>query len=121
MGRLLKSGAGWRLGWDADAQEYRALLGSDDWAIELTDPELADFVRLAAQLSSTMSQMAGELMDKEAIACEAESSLLWLEAEGYPHAYSLRFILLSGRQSEGFWSEAVVPELLQALQTLQVF
>jgi Domain of unknown function (DUF1818) len=121
MGRLLKSGAGWRLGWDATAQEYRGLIGGDHWAIELTDPELADFIRLTAQLSSTMSQMADELMDHEAIACEAESDLLWLEVEGYPHAYSLRFILLSRRRSEGFWSEAVVPALLQAIQTLQVF
>ncbi|MGV0026610.1 DUF1818 family protein [Phormidesmis priestleyi] len=121
MGRLLKSGSGWRLGWDANAHVYRALIGGDDWAIEFTDSELADFVRLAAQLSSTMSQMAAELMDEEAIACEAESGLIWLEVEGYPHAYSLRFILLSGRRSEGFWSEAVVPELLQAIQTLQVF
>jgi hypothetical protein len=121
MGRLLKSGSGWRLGWDADAQEYRALIGGDDWAIELTDAELADFVRLAAQLSSTISQISAELMDEEAIACEVETGLLWLEAEGYSHAYSLRFILLSGRRGEGFWAEAVVPELLQALQTLQVF
>ncbi|KAM3113708.1 DUF1818 family protein [Phormidesmis sp. 146-33] len=121
MGRLLKSGAGWRLGWDADAPEFRGLIGGDDWAIELTESELSDVIRLADQLSRTMLQMAGELMDEETIACEAESDLLWLEAEGYPHAYSLRLILRSGRRGEGFWTEAVVPKLLEALQTLQVF
>jgi len=121
MGRLLKNGAGWRLGWDAEAPEFRGLIGGDDWAIELTDAEMADFVRLADQLSHTMSQMSAELMEEETIACEAESDLLWLEAEGYPHAYSLRLILRSGRRGEGFWAEAVIPELLEAMRTLQVF
>lgn len=121
MARLLKSGTGWRLGWDAEASEFKGLVGGDDWAIELTEAEFSDFCRLLEQLTSTMQQMASELMDQEAIACEAESDLIWLEVEGFPHAYSLRFILLSGRRSEGFWSATAVPELLLAIQTLQVF
>lgn len=121
MGRLLKSGTGWRLGWDAEAAEFQGLVGDDQWAIELTQAELADFCRLLEQLSSTMQHMATELMDEEAIACEAESDLIWLEVEGFPQAYSLRLILLSGRRSEGFWSAAAVSELLLAVQTLQVF
>jgi Domain of unknown function (DUF1818) len=120
MGRLLKSGAGWRLGWDADAPEFKGLIGGDEWSIELTVAELQDFLRLSEQLSRTMQQMANELMDEETIACEAESDLIWLEVEGYPHTYSLRLILLSGRRGEGFWSAAALRELMQALQTLQV-
>jgi hypothetical protein len=121
MGRLLKSGSDWRIGWDADAPEFKGLLGGDHWAIELTELELQDFTRLLEQLSRTMQQMTTELMDEETITCEAESALLWLEVEGYPHTYSLRLILLTGRRGEGFWSAPAVAQLLPALQTLQAF
>jgi hypothetical protein len=118
--RQLKSGAGWRLGRDAEAQ-FPGLVGTDDWAIELTEAELQDFCQLALQLSQTMQQMQTELMDQERISCEAETALVWLEVEGFPAAYQLRLILLTGRRAEAAWSEAAVPELLAAVQTLTVF
>lgn len=121
MERLLKNGPGWRLGWNPQATDYHGLVGTDDWAIELTKAELDDFCRLLGQLSQTMSQMASELMDQEKIACEAESDLLWLEVEGYPHAYSLRLILNTGRRCEGSWVEEAVPGLIQAADSLKVF
>jgi Domain of unknown function (DUF1818) len=121
MARLLKQGLGWRVGWDATAIEFQALLGGEAWAIELTAPELHDFCRLLGQLSHTMQQMSAELMDAEGIACEAESDLLWLEVAGFPHAYSLRFMLRSGRRGEGYWPSEAVTELQQALQTLKMF
>jgi Domain of unknown function (DUF1818) len=121
MSRLRKSGSGWQVGWDETATQFKALLGTEDWAIELTEAEFNDFCRLAEQLAQTMRHMQAELMDEEAIACEAESALLWLEAEGFPHAYNLRFILLSDRRAEGCWVAAAVPDLLQALQSLKVF
>lgn len=119
--RVVKSGAGWRLGWDPDAREYRGLVGTDEWAIELTEAELNDFCRLLGQLAQTMAQMSAELMDSERIACEAESDRLWLEVEGYPEAYSLRLMLNRGRRCEGQWSAEAVPELVRAAQTLRVF
>ncbi|MGF1482065.1 MAG: DUF1818 family protein [Cyanophyceae cyanobacterium] len=121
MERLMKSGPGWRIGWKPDAELYSGLVGSDEWAIELTAPELSDFCRLLAQLAETMQQLSAELMDEEKIACEAESELVWLEVAGYPHSYSLRLILNHGRRCEGNWSEAAVPPLAQAAQTLRVF
>lgn len=121
MDRLIKSGPGWRIGWNPNANEYKGLVGGDNWAIELTEAELNDFCRLLAQLATTMSDMASELMDQEKIACEAESDLLWMEVEGYPSAYSLRFILNSGRRGEGSWEPAAVPGLLQATFVLKVF
>lgn len=121
MSRQLKQGRGWRLGWNPDAQEFPGLIGTEDWAIELTEAELNDFCRLALQLLQTMTQLSQELMEEEKISCEAESDRLWLEAEGYPHAYTLRFILLSGRRGEGSWQAIAVPSLLQAIQTLKVF
>jgi Domain of unknown function (DUF1818) len=121
MTRQLRSGNGWRLGWDGEAIEFPGLVGGDEWAIELTAPEFDDFCHLAAQLSETMRQMRQELMDEERISCEVESDRLWLEAEGYPHAYNLRLIVLTGRRGEGFWEAAAVPELLRAMQVLKVF
>ncbi|MBW4559828.1 MAG: DUF1818 family protein [Mojavia pulchra JT2-VF2] len=121
MERVVKSGSGWRIGWNPNAAEFKGLLGTDDWAIELTEAELNDFCRLLAQLADTMKQLAAELMDEEKIACEAESDLLWMEVEGYPHAYSLRFILNTGRCAEGRWNNSAVPGLQQAAGMLKVF
>ncbi len=121
MTRQIKSGPGWRLGWDPEAAEFCGLVGTENWAIELTEAELEDFCRLANQLAETMASMAAELMDQEKISCEAESSLLWLEVEGYPQAYSLRLILLTGRRAEAEWPPAAVPDLVRATQMLKVF
>ncbi len=121
MQRLLKSGSGWRIGWNPDAPEFKGLVGTDDWAIELTEAELNDFCRLLVQLADTMKQLATELMDEEKIACEAESDLLWMEVEGYPHEYSLRFILNTGRGAEGRLNASAVPGLLEATGMLKVF
>jgi Domain of unknown function (DUF1818) len=118
MNRILKSGQGWRVGWNPEASLYQGLVGGENWAIELTAAEFNDFCRLLEQLVVTMEQMTAELMDEERIACEAESDLIWLEVEGYPDAYSLRLILYQGRCCEGNWPENVVPELVKVLQAL---
>jgi len=121
MSKILKSGSGWRIGWNPEAGEFPGLVGGENWAVELTAAELNDFCRLLAQLAATLDQMSSELMDAEKIACEAESDLLWMEVAGYPHAYTLQFILNSGRRAEGNWGVEAVPSLVQAAQTLQTF
>ena len=121
MERVIKSGAGWRIGWNPNAAIFKGLVGTDDWAIELTQAELDDFCRLLGQLVETMDQLKSELMDEEKIAIDAESDLIWLEVEGYPHAYTLRLILNTGRCAEIGWSSDAVPGLVQAAQTLTVF
>ncbi len=121
MQRVIKLGQGWRLGWDATAATYPALVGNEAWSLELTLAEWQDFCRLFAQLVDTIAALQSELMDSEAIAIEVESELLWLEAEGDPTAYSLHLILLTGRRAEGSWTAAAVPELFAAMQTIAVF
>lgn len=121
MSRQIKTGDGWRIGWDPNAADYCGLVGAEDWSLELTAAELDDFCRLVVQLTNSISQIAAELMSDEKISCEVESPLLWLEAEGYAHAYSLRMLLLTGRRGEGAWAEAAVGGLVQAAQTLKVF
>ncbi|MDX2228630.1 MAG: DUF1818 family protein [Leptolyngbyaceae cyanobacterium bins.349] len=121
MERLIKAGQGWRVGWDAAALIYPALVGTEDWSLELTAAEWQDFVRLFSQLVEAMRAMQAELMAEETIAIEVESDLLWLEAEGYPHAYTLHLILLTGRRAEGTWTPSAVSGLWQAMQAMQVF
>lgn len=101
MDRYLKAGAGWRLGWDPAAPVYQGLIAGPTWSIELSQSELQDFCALAQQLGQTMTQMAAELMADERIAIEAETARLWLEVEGFPEAYGLHVIVLSGRRCEG--------------------
>lgn len=118
MERLIKSGDGWRVGWHPHGSKYQGLVGANDWAIELTKAELNDFGRLLNQLVETMNQMEAELMDEEKINCEAETDLLWMEVEGYPHHYSLRLILNRDRRCEGNWAEGIAPKLLNAFNLL---
>ena len=121
MERWLKKGEGWRIGWNPEAEIYKGLVGGEDWAFELTEEEFKDFRRLLNQLSQSMTEMAEELMDSERIACEAETDLLWMEVEGFPHAYSLRLILNQGRACEGNWAADFVKELVEAARMLTIF
>ena len=121
MKRVIKSGEGWRIGWNPEAEHYQGLVAGENWAIELTEAELRDFSHLLEQLSQTIIKISEELMAEERITCEAESELLWMEVEGYPHAYSLRFILNRGRRCEGSWPENVIQDLLIATSNLSVF
>jgi Domain of unknown function (DUF1818) len=118
MARIIKFGAGWRIGWNPEADMFQGLVGTDEWSIELTQAEFDDFCRLALQLAATMDSMQAELMDEEAIALEAESASLWLEVEGFPSAYALRLILSSGRRAEAAWATTAVPGLLGAIRSV---
>ena len=121
MKAMLKEGTGWRLGWDDERGIFKALVGGEHWALELTAAEFDDLLRLARQLAKTMETMAAELMPDEHITCEQETSMLWMEADGYAQSYSLRFILLSGRGGEGTWPAAIVPAVLEGLGRINVF
>lgn len=119
--RFTKEGNGWRLGWDATAPCYRGLLAGATWAIELTEAEFHTFRRLTIETSQAMGAIADELMEAERITCEAEADGLWLEADGFPNAYSLRFILASGRHCEGEWDVVATQQIIQALNHLTLF
>ncbi|MEL6381464.1 MAG: DUF1818 family protein [Cyanobacteria bacterium J06626_18] len=121
MASHIKEGQGWRLGWNSDATVFKGLVGGDRWALEMTTAEFEDFCRLTLQLTDTLQAMAAELMDEERIACEQETERIWVEVEGYPKAYSLRFILLSGRKAEGGWPAASTSEFVQVIPGLTFF
>lgn len=119
--RFIKEGDGWRLGWNPAATPYCGLLAGRGWAIELTQPEFETFYRLVLELRETMEAIAAELMEEERVTCEAEANDLWLEAEGFPNAYSLRFILSTGRRCEGQWDAIATQHITQAIYHLTIF
>jgi hypothetical protein len=121
MSRQLKAGEGWRLGWQPAIGAFQGLVGTDEWAVELTQAEFAHFHRLLLQLVDAIQQTSDQLMDKETITCEATSDLIWMQVRGYPHQFSLSFILLSGRRVEGQWDASSTLELVNAIQTIEVF
>ncbi len=121
MSRQLRSGAGWRVGWNPDPVAFQALLGADDWAAELTENEFKDFCQLAQQLSEAVIHMQTELMQEETIICEASSELLRVEVSGQPDAYEMSFTLITGRRAEGSWSAAATQEILRAVWMVQGF
>ncbi len=118
MEKVLKTGSGWRIGWNP-TNVYPGLVGSDDWAFELTAGELEDFCRLLGQLVDNMRSIQAELMAEEKVACEAESELVWMQLSGTPSAYSLRLILNTGRGCEGNWTAHSVPDLITAIQNFR--
>ncbi|WP_347239031.1 DUF1818 family protein [Cyanobacterium stanieri] len=118
---MLKKGKGWRIGWQEKPEIYKGLIGADNWAFELSGPEMEDFCRLLIQINDTMETMAEHLMEEETISCEVESPLLWLGADGYINDYSLRIIIYEHRGAEGSWQSDVIPDLIKAIQSLKSF
>ncbi len=118
MIRNVIEGEGWRVGWNPNADSFCGLLAGQSWALELTAEEFKDFCRLARELASTMSAMTEQLMDEERLSCEQETETIWIEAEGFPSRYNLRFILLTGRKCEGEWPAEAVLQLITALNRL---
>lgn len=118
---MIKKGKGWRIGWKSSQTIYQGLLGGEDWAMELTLAEMEDFCRLFPEINQAVTEISQHLMDEESIVCEVESALLWLGADGFPDNYSLRIILSQGRGCEGTWTREAIPQLLQAVQSFQLF
>ena len=121
MSQKIKQGNGWRVGWNRDVPLYQGLIGTDDWAIELTATEMKELQRLLTQLIESLTAIADQLMDEEKIAVEVESDILWLEAEGYVNHYALSLILHQNRRCEAHWPASAVPSLVQAIQTIEVW
>lgn len=118
---MIKQGKGWRIGWKSEPTIYQGLLAGADWAMELTLAEMEDFCRLLPEIHQVVTEISQHLMDEESIVCEVESELLWLGTDGFADNYSLRIILSQGRGCEGTWSANVIPQLLQAVQSFQLF
>ena len=115
---MINKGKGWRIGWRADAPVYKGLIGTDNWAIELTKEEMQDFASLLIKINQVMIDMSEHLMDEEKITCELDTDLLWLEASGFPHEYSLTVIFSQQRSCEVSFPADVIPSFINTVQSL---
>ena len=118
--RRLVEGDGFRVGWDFRGGEFVGLVGTGEWAVELTEEEWADFRRLLNQLVETLAAMTIELMEEEALSVELETDRIWMAVEGFAQSYGLRFMTQGGRRVEGEWSAKTVPGLLAAIAQMEV-
>ncbi len=115
--RGLLHGPGWRLGYQPQ-QPFVALVGGDQWAIELTDQEWQDFCQGLQSLQSALEASQAFLMDQETITLDHCTDMLQLIVTGYTSKYSLYLKLLMGRRVEGIWDFPVIPKLLLAIDDL---
>jgi hypothetical protein len=117
--RELHKGNGWRIGWQPESRPHCALVGSDDWALELTDAEWQAFCQGMHQLQGAIASATGMLVAEEAITLEYANPLLTLIATGLPPAFSIYLQLHSGRRGEGYWSSEAVTDLMAAAKSLE--
>ncbi|MFQ6538364.1 MULTISPECIES: DUF1818 family protein [Aphanothece] len=106
----VQEGPGWRLVVDPQRQPFPVLIGGEAWAAEWTASEAITLRRGLLQLLDQLKQLADQLMPEESITLEAELPCppgdLWMELEGRPSAWQLRFVLTPGptrRALEGAW------------------
>ena len=115
VSKQLLSGKGWRVGWFPHANPFPGLVGGDNWAIELTQPELEEFCTLSLQLIESVQQAQSELSDRESLTCTAETENICLELSGYPGDFRLSLQLHTGRRAEGIWDNNCLSELVDAI------
>ena len=116
--KIIKSGVGWRVGWNHEDNPYQGLIGTDFWTVELTKLELHDFCYFLTELTKVLTEISTELMEEEKITIDMESERLWIQLHGYPHDYHVYFILQNERKFEGTLSSNIIPELLANLQQI---
>ncbi len=118
-------GEGWRLSVDPSRGHFCVLVGGADWAFELTVSEARAFQQLASRLERQLASLADQLMPEEQIGLELERDLapgsLWMELEGQPGCWCLRFVLTpapGSRSVEAGWSCQASPAITAALADL---
>ncbi len=114
---VLKQGSGWRVGY-RPAHTFTALVGSDRWAIELTNSEWQAFAQGLLSLEQGMTEAETHLMPGESITLEHTTNELTLTATGDPSSYQLFLQLHTGRRAEGGWDPESVRPLMQVVKTL---
>ncbi len=129
----ISEGEGWRLQLSPQRRSYNALIGGQDWALELNSCELSALRRGVLTLLAQRAQLLDCLMPQEELDLELDLSLpalggdacssgsLFVALSGNAEQWSLRFVLTPGdgsRAAEGAWSAAASPALAAALEGL---
>jgi hypothetical protein len=115
----VQEGPGWRLCVDRRRTAYPVLIGGEGWAVELSGDEAQALMEGCCRLADELAALAGRLMPEERVTLELERGPLWLELEGQPRAWRLRFVLTpqpSVRGVEAGWGEGASPAVVAALR-----
>jgi len=110
---------------DPSRQPFCVLIGGADWAAELTLDELAQLQHAVIALLDQLVAITPMLMPEEDLALEHESPGLWMQLNGSPQRWELRFVLTPqpGRQPparglEAGWDGAASGAVAAVLKTL---
>lgn len=129
----ISEGEGWRLQLDPQRRPFTALIGGQDWAIELEPQELACLRDGVLTLLGQRRQLQDVLMPEEELDLELDLSLpacvgdnrgggsLFVALSGTAEQWSLRFVLTPAgdcRGAEGGWTAAASRAVAAALAGL---
>jgi len=121
----IHSGEGWRLRVDPNRHPFAVLIGSRNWAAELTLAEARQLHRGVRTLMDQWRVMVPQLMPEEELIIEHAGEGLWLELSVCRQGCALRFVLEpQGHQAgtlwglEGGWDPAATEALIEALETI---
>ncbi|MEB3361862.1 MAG: DUF1818 family protein [Synechococcaceae cyanobacterium] len=123
----VQEGKGWRLAHQATRRPFSVLIGGEGWAGELRPEEAQALIDGVRRLCQQREALASALMAEEALCLEIELDLapgsLWMELDGDPQGWSLRFVLTpadGSRAFEGCWPAAAAMPLMAALEQLRL-
>lgn len=117
-------GPGWRLCLDPGRGSFPVLLGGEGWAVELRADEAQALAEGCCRLADELAALADRLMPEEEVSLELERGPLWLELEGRPQAWRLRFVLTPGAAARGVeagWGEVASQSVVAALRQGMAF
>lgn len=129
----VSEGDGWRLQLDPGRRPFIALIGGQDWAIELSQGELGCLRRGVRTLLGQRLELQDLLMPEEQLDLELDLSLpgrdgdglaagsLFVALSGTAGHWALRFVLTPARgerAAEGAWSATASAALAAALEGL---
>ncbi len=87
--------------------------------MELQADEARSLAEGCCRLADELAELSERLMPEEEVSLEFERGPLWLELEGRPQAWRLRFVLTPGAAARGVeagWSEVASQSVVAALR-----
>ena len=120
---IKKEGPGWRIIRDSSREKFSTLIGGENWAIELDQPEWKNLVSIVIDLSDQYKAVKGQLMGNEDITLELESAHWFAILQGDQYAWNLKLILnasgLLNRGAEVTWPRNVTTYVANAMRTMR--
>ena len=119
---IKKEGPGWRIIRDLSRDNFSTLIGGENWALELTQPEWETLVRVVINLSDQYKDVRDQLMGDEDITLELESYPWLAFLKGNRGGWNLKLILRSSgslnRGAEIFWPSNVTMFVTDAMRIM---